>query len=792
LDRLEKFWEELKKRNVVRAFIFYVVAAWLIIQFATATFPYLNFPPWAIQAVIITLLIGAPIVLIISWIYELTTDGLRKTGSIDREKSISVKTGKKLNRLTIVILSLAVVFLLIDKFYLSAPVEAETQKTESIAVFPFSIQGGKDIQYLREGMVDLISTKLDGIPGMNATDPNILLTRLEGRNVNSRDPKSAAALAQELGANRVILGSVTQLGDELQVKLSKYDNNGEAIGATIVEHGSEKELYGKVDDVIRRLVSEELVEKGSTFESEAVLTTNKIESIVPYLNGLQLRRKGQFKEAAIAFGEAIAEDTTFALGYWAFLENDGWTKQLEPEVFWQYVKKMEVLVESLTGKNKEFILAGLAQDNADISAIEKFQGLLDKYGESREILNGLAESIYHFSAMTGSSVAKATPYFDRLIEIDPTNSEYLKHRLDIARREGNLIDFQKYSALFDSQADDKSERNWQEILLMDSVSDEVLQQFITHASINELPFTPAYGPKAMSNLKLMGRLMAMSPELNERHKLDYDEAFMSLKGQHTDLIQRYVDTQETQRGNNYYGTWMFLTGYPGNPNFVEFDKEAIETLEFLINNPQTEWLYANQYLLSLLYLNTGDYVKADSVLLTFRKKFDASEPEPTYGTKEEYKLMYYSLAGMREFLSGNYEQTELYFDSAVYQVKSVPLALAEGFSLTRYTYLAEALSGLNRPEEALVVYENMMSIYSSIDYIGLGANWGFMMYRIAQLHDELGHKEQAIGYYNVFTEAFQEADEKYQDWVDNAYARLSVLVEKPEEELRGRITNSDN
>jgi hypothetical protein len=190
-DKLNNFWDELKKRNVVRALIFYAVTAWLIIQFAATTFPYLNIPKGAITIVIVVLLIGLPIVLIVSWIYEMTTDGLRKTDDVSGEKSITLKTGKKLNRLTTVVLSLAVIFLLVDKFYLNVPTGTEVERTESIAVFPFSVQGAS-VQVMKEGMVDLISDKLNHIPGMNATDPNILISTVNSRNIDSRNPELIA------------------------------------------------------------------------------------------------------------------------------------------------------------------------------------------------------------------------------------------------------------------------------------------------------------------------------------------------------------------------------------------------------------------------------------------------------------------------------------------------------------------------------------------------------------------------------------------------------------------------
>ena len=110
IDKLKHFWQELQKRNIFRVFTFYALTAWLLIQFAVTTFPYLNFPEWTIRLVIMLSIIGLPVVLVISWAFEITKDGLKKTKSVALEKSIGKKTGEKLNHLIIGVLALVVVF----------------------------------------------------------------------------------------------------------------------------------------------------------------------------------------------------------------------------------------------------------------------------------------------------------------------------------------------------------------------------------------------------------------------------------------------------------------------------------------------------------------------------------------------------------------------------------------------------------------------------------------------------------------------------------------------------------
>ena len=75
---------ELKRRNVIRVGVFYVVAAWLILQVAELLFDVLGVPDWSLKFVLAMLLLGFPVVLIFSWVYELTPDGLKResaTGS---------------------------------------------------------------------------------------------------------------------------------------------------------------------------------------------------------------------------------------------------------------------------------------------------------------------------------------------------------------------------------------------------------------------------------------------------------------------------------------------------------------------------------------------------------------------------------------------------------------------------------------------------------------------------------------------------------------------------------------
>ena len=76
---LTNFLAELKRRNVYKVAIAYGVVAWLLIQIASQIFPIFGIPNWAVRLVVLLLVIGFPIALIFSWVFEMTPEGIKRT-----------------------------------------------------------------------------------------------------------------------------------------------------------------------------------------------------------------------------------------------------------------------------------------------------------------------------------------------------------------------------------------------------------------------------------------------------------------------------------------------------------------------------------------------------------------------------------------------------------------------------------------------------------------------------------------------------------------------------------------
>ena len=114
---------ELRRRNVLRMAVLYVVAAWLIMQVAGVLIDLGNLPDSIGPIIFPLLVIGFPIALIFSWFYEITPDGISLEKDVDRADSITRVTGRRLDFIVIALLGAAVILFAYDKWWIGPPPE---------------------------------------------------------------------------------------------------------------------------------------------------------------------------------------------------------------------------------------------------------------------------------------------------------------------------------------------------------------------------------------------------------------------------------------------------------------------------------------------------------------------------------------------------------------------------------------------------------------------------------------------------------------------------------------------
>jgi TolB-like protein/Flp pilus assembly protein TadD len=241
------FITELKRRNVFKVGVAYAIVAWLLIQITDIMAPALNLPGWTLTFIIYLVIIGFPLALFLAWAFELTPEGIKPTKTVEPAKSITQVTGQKLNYSIIALLSLAVVFLVVDNYVLTedrsldTEVRSETEShgeqqviptavperkkevlSNSIAVLPFeNLSPDPDNAYFAAGIHDTILNELARIGDLNVISRTAML-----RYVNST--KTLAEIAEELNVETVMEGSVQYAEGRVLVTAQLIDPNTNA------------------------------------------------------------------------------------------------------------------------------------------------------------------------------------------------------------------------------------------------------------------------------------------------------------------------------------------------------------------------------------------------------------------------------------------------------------------------------------------------------------------------------------------------------------------------------------
>jgi TolB-like protein len=231
-------FEQLKQRNVFRVAVLYLVVCWLILDPLHVLFHMLDVPIWANRLVVLLLAIGFPAVLIFAWVYEMTPEGLKLTGDVPHGESIRKRTGRRLDRAIIAVLAAALVYFIVDKFWISkqltspereassvAPAASSAPATvsgfspppHSIAVLAFSDLSAEGNQgYFADGIAEEILNVLAHVNGLKVA------SRTSSFQFRKSD-LGATAIAQRLGVRHILEGSVRKAGDTVRISAQLID-----------------------------------------------------------------------------------------------------------------------------------------------------------------------------------------------------------------------------------------------------------------------------------------------------------------------------------------------------------------------------------------------------------------------------------------------------------------------------------------------------------------------------------------------------------------------------------------
>jgi adenylate cyclase len=324
------FFRELKRRNVFRVGLAYLLAAWVLLQIVDFVLEVITAPDWTLQVFVLAAAVGLPVVLAFSWVFEMTSEGVKRESEIDRSQSITPTTGRKLDRVIIFFLAAAVITLLADRFLLQKEMGPDTfsasddptslvavdenvsgpisKNPNSIAVLPFvPLSSGTDDEYFADGLTEEILNSLSQLPELLVT------ARTSAFHFKGKDIP-LAEIAATLGVANIVEGSVRRSGERLRVTAQlirasdgfhlwseNYDSTSKD---TIQVQEDIAEKIATAMDVVMDESKRERMRKAGLRDVEAFIAFQKGNELYEKAHGLldqivALREANQFFETVI-------------------------------------------------------------------------------------------------------------------------------------------------------------------------------------------------------------------------------------------------------------------------------------------------------------------------------------------------------------------------------------------------------------------------------------------------------------------------------------------------------------
>jgi TolB-like protein/Tfp pilus assembly protein PilF len=328
-----KFLAELKRRHVYRVAIAYAVGAWLLIQIATQVLPFFEIPNWTVRLVVLLLVIGFPVAIALAWAFDLTPEGIKRTGTLPNEYTLRWSARKFLA--VIVTIAMAAAALLTFQAVRSKPTSplpitaASALAEKSVAVLPLLNEGGgPDDEYFSDGLSEELIAALAQVKGLKVIGRSSSF-RFKGQKEDSK------VIGEKLGVSTLLEGTVRKQGDRVRIVAELVNA---ADGSELWSQTFDRELkdifavQAEIADAVA--TSLELTFLNAKESRERIRPTKNVEAHNAYLQGhFYFVRRGldDYLKAVSFFDQAIRLDPKYALAYAERSEAWSWIGDLSSE-----------------------------------------------------------------------------------------------------------------------------------------------------------------------------------------------------------------------------------------------------------------------------------------------------------------------------------------------------------------------------------------------------------------------------------------------------------------------------
>ena len=326
---LEKFWQELKRRKVFSVVTTYAATAYIIIEVTNNLAVPLHLPDWVATVVVILLIIGLPVVIVLSWIFDFTPQGIIKTESLEESevKELAIKPVKRKLRASYVlnaVLIIAVIVLVYPKIFKRNTLERLRSSGEriSIAVLPFQNMTNDTIWNVwQDGIQNELINNLANSEELQVRQTESVNAIIRGTgltNYASITPSVANNISQKLDANVYVTGSIKKVDTTVRINAQLVDSRTHDTYKSFQKDGTTMDILHMIDSLslmVKNFLIISELEKGNV-EFKVLTSTNSPEAYKYYILGKNAYYSLNLQTAINWLNQACAIDSNFTWAMW--------------------------------------------------------------------------------------------------------------------------------------------------------------------------------------------------------------------------------------------------------------------------------------------------------------------------------------------------------------------------------------------------------------------------------------------------------------------------------------------
>ena len=682
-------------------------------------------------------------------------------------------------------------------------VSTEADSVARVVVFPFNVQGGSELGYLREGLAEVVSEAIDGVGNLRRVHPLTVMTRLHQESSGETvDQQQANRTASLLGARYYILGSVVGRGTRLAISASLYavDDRPQPRADAFIEEKPDR-LGALANQLTRGLVADLPVGEGARLRNPGTIRTTSFYAFKAYLQGESLLRRAQYDSAVTRLKNAVDADSTFAVAWYRLGLAYSLAQSMGHEGDNHASLEKAMQYRDNLSPHDHLLLSGWhAHFHGQPEVAERVaRQIIGGYPDDAEAWHLLGLTRMWYAWQRGRPYVDARAALGRALAIDPRYPDAIYHAY--------------WAAVFDAQyayADSvfrAAPRGlvtgpWSQAargLFVFAHGDSRAQASYTR-SLETIDDQSLIGvawvlASHSDSLRTAERLLSRIAGPSTEHS-DWGRASGQIFLGHLEAAQgRWNEAQALFRRAAPFDAATALSSYAWLAAMPFFERPAAELLAIRDSvrkwqvpvtqrddghlHPQTipEVLtipdelrpWARDYLLGLLSVRLGDREDARQCAARLDA---ATEPRDQIGLRHDLAIEIRASAALADGKP----------DAALRLLEGASMAVAHSNQVWYSPYYsrplgrflrAEALRLLGRDEEALGWYGTLGEKYGT-EFVYLAP----ALRRQADIYERRGEDQKALEYYRRFSVRWQDADREYQSAVHQVRARMTVMQAK--------------